>query len=183
MPAADEILSINSETRMIVAPSGYNTIVANYGDKGISKVYFSADKYIRGINTLESQIIVNVKFNSEYTDKTILHKAIRPIAEASDKVIICWDIAKEITNNAAYYTGNFTISISFIEYEGTGAERVEKRKWTSSAYSGLSIGESLLLTDEHHITERDEEAFKDIVYEHVDTYFEDNEFTIEDETY
>jgi hypothetical protein len=40
MPAADEILSINSETRMIVAPSNYNNTGALYGDKGVSKVYF-----------------------------------------------------------------------------------------------------------------------------------------------
>lgn len=183
MPAANEILNINSETRMIVAPSGYNTTVANYGDKGISKVYFAADKYIRGINTLESQIIVNVKFNSEYTNKTILDKAVRPIAEESNKVIICWDITKAITNNADYYTGNFTISVTFIEYESIGEEKIEKKKWTSSSYGGLSIGESLLLTDEHHIAERDEAVFKEIVYEQVDTYLEDNEFTIEDKTY
>jgi hypothetical protein len=174
MPAADEILSINAETRMIVAPRGYNTTVANYGDKGISKVYFQVDKYVRGIDVLTSKIIVNVKLNSEVTEKTFLGEAVKPITQEGNKVLICWDISKTITNNASYYTGQFTISVTFIANEGSAAEK----KWTSSSYSGLSIGESLLLTDESHVAERDEGLFKTIVNEQIDNYFEDNEFTI-----
>lgn len=181
MPAADEILTINTETRMIVAPKGYNTTVANYGDKGISKVYFQVDKYIRGINVLESEIIINVQFNSDITDKTYLENAVKPLTEDGNKVLICWDIANQITNNAAYYTGQFTISVTFI------AKNQEKeKKWTSASYSKLSIGDSLLLTDENHIAERDESIIDkaverhigESVEQHIDTYFEQNEFSI-----
>ena len=174
LPAADEILSIVVENRTIVAPKGYNTTVANYGDKGISKVYFQVDKYVRGINVLESKIIINVKLNSDLTKKTYLDDAVKPVTEEGNKVLICWDISKVITNNADYYSGKFTISVTFIANEGTDQER----KWTSSSYNGLSIGESLLLTDENHIAERDEGVFKKVIYEEIDNYLDENEFAI-----
>ena len=36
LPAKNEILVVNVDTRSIVMPKGYNTMVANYGDIGIS---------------------------------------------------------------------------------------------------------------------------------------------------
>ena len=39
-PAKNEILNISVDNRNIVAPSGYNSVIANFGDIGISKVFF-----------------------------------------------------------------------------------------------------------------------------------------------
>ena len=46
LPAKNEILAINAEDRTIVAPAGYDPLIANFGDKGTSKVYFSIDKIL-----------------------------------------------------------------------------------------------------------------------------------------
>jgi len=40
IPAKNEILIINTESRAIISPPGYNHIFCNYGDIGTSVVYF-----------------------------------------------------------------------------------------------------------------------------------------------
>jgi hypothetical protein len=45
-PAKDEILVIDRDTKNITAPIGYNNVICNYGEKGLSKVYFLINKYI-----------------------------------------------------------------------------------------------------------------------------------------
>jgi hypothetical protein len=39
-PSKEEILFVNTETRLITAPVGYNYFIANYGDKNTAEVYF-----------------------------------------------------------------------------------------------------------------------------------------------
>ena len=123
-------------------------------------------------------MVINIKFNSDMTDQISTSKKIE-MTEKGNKVLICWDISDVFTNNANYYTGPFTISISFINKENNQI----KKRWTSSTYSSLSIGTSLLVDDIHHVAERNEELFKEIVTKQIDTYLDDNEFIIEDETY
>jgi hypothetical protein len=78
LPAADEILTINRETRMIVAPKGYNMTIANYGDRGITNVYFQVDKFIGGMDITQSNIKINAKFN-DYVAQGIEDVNARPL--------------------------------------------------------------------------------------------------------
>lgn len=174
LPAENEVLSINTETRAIISPKGYNNIVANYGDKGVSKVYFKINKFFSGINALECKIVVNVFLAKEFTDRTTLTGTAKLITEYGNKVLVCWDVDKAITNNANYYSGKFAVSLTFITGEGTSQEKW----WTTSTYKELVIGESLLLTDINHVVERDDDIIKDVVREEIDTYFNENQFTI-----
>jgi hypothetical protein len=50
VPAADEILFINDESRQIVTPVGYNNVFCNYGDMGTSTIYFRVKRKIKGID-------------------------------------------------------------------------------------------------------------------------------------
>jgi hypothetical protein len=63
-------------------------------------------------------MVINIKFNSDMTDQISTSKKIE-MTEKGNKVLICWDISDVFTNNANYYTGPFTISISFINKENT----------------------------------------------------------------
>jgi hypothetical protein len=55
-PPKNEILTVNVDTKTIVMPRGYNTIVANYGDIGTSKVYFEVPRYIGGLDIADESI-------------------------------------------------------------------------------------------------------------------------------
>lgn len=73
-------------------------------------------------------------------------------SEKTDKVLIVWDVPSEITNNEYSYIGNITISFKII----VKVNDVITKRWTTSAYSGLSIGSSLLIGDIIGFTERNE---------------------------
>jgi hypothetical protein len=60
VPSKSEILTINTETRGIVAPPNYNTKFCNYGDVNTSVVYFQVKRYIRGIDLLDPNTNINV---------------------------------------------------------------------------------------------------------------------------
>jgi hypothetical protein len=46
LPAKDEILIIDKETKNILAPNGYNNLVCNRGEVGIAHLYFLVNKYL-----------------------------------------------------------------------------------------------------------------------------------------
>jgi hypothetical protein len=181
LPAADEILSINAETRMIVAPKGYNMTIANYGDIGITNVYFQVNKYLKGmdISDTNTKIKINAKFN-DYIAQGITDVTAKPITEEGNKVLIKWPVSPDITSaidesTNEPFTGTFTISITFSQKDG----KDYTKRWTSAAFSGLTIAPSLLTDDAEAFAIRNEQAVEQI----IDTYFDDNEFTIEEEIY
>ena len=174
MPAKDEILNVDIEGRQIVAPGGYNKTICNYGDIGTSKVFFLVNKYVRGIEVLDeaTAVYVNVAFDSETSEwKKIDKSAITPYSENGNKVIICWDVSSDITNNNQKYVGNIAISLKFEKIiNGQIAQR-----WVTSSYTQLKIGSSLILNTITDIVERDEE----ILERAIDNYFDERYFVTE----
>ena len=182
LPARNEILNIDTENRAIVMPAGYNTIVANYGDIGTSRIFFQISRYIKGIDILDgaTAMYINVSMGNSLTDEYLLD-TIQPLFQSDaegngNKLLITWVIPADITNNAEYYTGSFTISIKLIVKDG---EQIVKR-WTTSTFSKLSIGTSLLLTDVNSIAERDEYIVKkvvsDVIDDEINEYFDETYF-------
>jgi hypothetical protein len=45
-PPKDEILVIDRDTKSIVAPAGYNNTICNYGEVGVTEVYFLVNRYL-----------------------------------------------------------------------------------------------------------------------------------------
>ena len=143
MPAKDEILDVVTDTRMIVAPVGYRDTIANYGDVGVSQVYFSIDKNIHGIDLTQekTEISINIQRNDFTVSNTIAKENKVLFSQNSSKVLLIWDVPPELTNgidneNNPIY-GKFTISITL-----TNADKT--KKWSSSPYENLTIGESIL---------------------------------------
>lgn len=146
-PAIDEILSINEETRKIVIPSGYNNVIANYGDEGTAKVFFRVNRYVRGIDVLDPSTIRTIrwKLGGKIQSTTDGILVVPYSVEIENKTInkeglldIIWDVPKEITCNDQFYAGSFDIELSFTSADG-------KRIWRTSVFSELSIGKSLFM--------------------------------------
>ena len=146
-PANNEVLTVNEDTKKIIAPSGYNGIVANYGDIGTSKVFFRVKRYIRGIDVLDSATIRTIRWKlGGQLQSTVEGIIVRPYSsETNDKiknkeglVDIIWDVPEDITCNTQHYAGNFDIELGFTSSDG-------KRTWRTSAFNGLSIGTSLFM--------------------------------------
>ena len=140
-PAKDEVLFIDEDTRSIVAPKGYNPVIANYGDIGTSYVYFQTTRYLRGIDLLDenTQITVVAVLQGQKELYTIERSKITTsFAEGSmgeGLVSFVWEVPEEITNNSFYYMGAFSIAVLFEN---------KSLKWATSAFTKLTVGTTLL---------------------------------------
>ena len=191
VPAKDEILIVDVEGRNIIAPAGYNSIVCSYGDIGIAKVFFEINQYIRGINLLDeaTKVYVNVSYLTttaepfEITNIKPLFSSIE--SKKANKVLLVWDVPTELTTNAEGYTG--TISISLKAEVKDEQEKLTKR-WSTSTFSKLTIGPSVLLDDITELVSRDEsiveriveQEVSEVIDEKIDNYMDNTPFEISD---
>lgn len=143
-PAKNEVLLINTETRQITEPSGYNRIFCNYGDAGTSVVYFQIKRYVRGIDLLDENTKFKVywKINDEIAldsgreEPDDFHKYLYAV-EITDRdseglVNVIWLPSTHITANDVQYHGPITIILEF-----SNGNRI----WRTSYYDKLEIGE------------------------------------------
>jgi hypothetical protein len=159
LPAKDEILIVDRETRKIVAPQGYNNNVCNRGEVGMGKLYFlindilGSDKTIDG-SDIKFYITVNGKVHSRYTTAnglsgfktTTVENIDYPYNKNNDKMILLgWVLPEEVTMNVE---GTFGVSI---EIEKNNGEKPLWR-WVSSPYTNLTIGKSDLTAEDTPIT-------------------------------
>lgn len=178
LPAKNEILNIDIESRYIIVPSGYNTTICNFGDIGTSKLYFTVEKNVRGmdITSENTKVFINVSIEGSITEEIEIDKtAIKLFAENNDKVLISWEVPSNITNNSQKYTGSITISFQLKKYEN--GEIV--KRWTTAPFSQLIIADSLLLNDINAFVERDEEMVIKVFEETLEKYLDNNSFVIE----
>lgn len=147
-PARDEVLLIDADTRRIIQPSGYNGIIANYGDIGTSKVFFRVKRYVRGIDVLDQGTIRTIRWKiGDQVQSTTEGIFIKNYSSEIDEknnikeglVDITWNLPEEITCNNQHYAGSFSIDLSFTSQDG-------KRNWGTSIFNGLSIGKNLFMT-------------------------------------
>lgn len=175
-PPKNEILTVNVDTKTIIMPRGYNTIVANYGDIDTSKIYFEVPRYIGDMDVSEQSIRVSVIVafsNKEVAAEfDIMIDDRKPMFNSEEKYLLCWKIPPEITCNAEYYTGLFAISLK-IEKLSTDNKTIEQR-WITSTFNKLSIGNSLVEQDIEGYASREE----NVVIQIIDKYLDNREFVI-----
>lgn len=142
LPAKDEMLLIDAETRNIVAPSGYNNVMAYQGDKGIAKVYFTIRRIVRGIDVLGE----GTKIFLYYQDKLVGTKKCSEITDqkkplfydAADKtnegmVLLTWNVPDGPNDIVSTQYGKIPVAIQI----GDG-----ERFWNSKSYDSLEIAQN-----------------------------------------
>lgn len=176
-PPKNEILTINVDTKTIVMPRGYNTIVANYGEIGTSKVYFEVPRYIGGMDVASelTKISAVVAFNKKdvATDFDIVYSERKPMFGNEEKYLLCWNIPTNITCNIEYYTGIFALSLKLETFQFDN-ETIQQR-WITSTFNKLSIGNSLAERDIEEYASREENAVINI----IDRYLDNRDFVID----
>ena len=153
-PAENEVLFISEETRRIVAPQGYNNTVCNYGDVGVSKIYFRTKRVIREIDLLDSNTVVKIRCNLNgdiyVYDTQGENLKVAPysteVADVDGLVNIVWYVPAEITDNEQNYAGTFSIEVDF-ETKG--------KIWRTSTYSGFIIGSDVFQNAEDYLKNPD----------------------------
>jgi hypothetical protein len=143
-PAKDEILTVDRDTRNILAPRGYDNTVCMFGEKGVSNVYFLVNRYLGRNNSLDVlsedtivTIYISLGKGRMYTTE-IEKRLVTSEIEGRNKeglVLIEWQLPEQVTCNAEGYVGNFDIAIAFNDTNMT---------WLSNTYKKLMIGDSLL---------------------------------------
>lgn len=175
-PPKDEILVINTETRNIVAPSGYNNVVCNYGEVGMAEVYFLINNYI-GKRYSSTKIDVkdaNICVYYSMHDEVLINDNIEQIDyyqqnNNQGQILLVWTVPDTITRNS-YGAGQFKISL---EITGDGAT------WYSNVYNGLSVGANPL----SQVDPSEEGPFTSILQYTKDKVIEvlnENEFIIDE---
>lgn len=141
LPAKNEILTIDVESRRIVAPTGFNYTVCNYGDIGVSKICFQVKQYIGVLDVLKSDIEIKwqigeiIGTESSLQNSSDLYAYQADQTGKSDLVNIVWNLPETLTKNESRNSGKFLIKISFKD----SAKRLE---WHSSTYKELTVGET-----------------------------------------
>ena len=141
LPAPNEILLIDADTRTIVAPIGYNMTVVNYGDIGTAKVYFQIKDKIRGISLSDENTTIDVKYsyNQKSGSDTIprynINNSFAEIANQNGLINFVWDLPEALTNNEDEYDGVFKFSLIFSS---------NGKKWTTAPFEKLIIGKVVL---------------------------------------
>lgn len=143
-PAKNEVLIVNTETRQITEPKGYNYIICNYGDVGTSVVYFQIKRYVRGIDLLDENTNFTVYWKLESESAVDRggesieqsHKYLYAV-EIDDRdseglVNVIWLPSPNITSNVLQYHGPITIMLEFSNKE---------KVWRTCSYDKLEIGE------------------------------------------
>lgn len=184
-PPKDEILVIDRDTKNITAPSGYNNIICNYGEVGVSEVYFLVDRYLGKRRELDVYndntritfyITMGERLGSDNNENRIIKRLYTNALEEREamkegKVLISWAPPAEVT---AGPNGPIELSIMIGFEIPTGNNRA---KWYSNIYAGLKVGESLL-----QISEEEPEDWgltTDYINTTIGDYLENNNFIID----
>lgn len=139
LPARDQILLINEETRQIVAPSNYNNIVGFQGDKGVGKVYFIIKRHISGIDVLQPDATITIFYRAlDIINTSVLMKSeYTPEIEGRNQegmVLLTWTIPDADGSFMQIYNGKFDISLKI---------ETLRQTWHTNTYSNLEIKPSL----------------------------------------
>lgn len=174
LPAKDEILMINRDTKAIVAPVGYNNTICNYGDVDTTEIYFLINQYLgkkKEINVMESKVTIYVTMNgfAGKDDRAMditknYYVANTEDLRNTDLILIAWRVPVGITAGPGG-PGPLKVMLCF-EHEG--------KKWYSNTYSNLTVGENLFNGEVERPSDWD--MFEDFVSEAVLDYFGNNNF-------
>jgi hypothetical protein len=174
MPAKDEILTIDKDTKNIIAPFGYNNVFCNYGDVGVTELHFLINRYIDKKHTFDiyddsTLVNIHVTINGLFgidndknnIVKTLYNKA--TLEERDSLVLITWKVPAGVTAGAGG-PNDLQIMLSF---ENTNND-VTKR-WYSNIYDRLKIGRNLFEAG-FDVTEKWQLA-DEMLQEAIENYF------------
>lgn len=181
LPAKNEILMIDKDTKQILAPAEYNNTICNFGDVGVSTVYFLTERYLGKNNSLDVMeenttinlyIILNGHRRKQDIpkDKIRLYTAENSYREKDGLVLIEWDVPSEITSNETFGAGNLEVAIEFMTND-KGVKR-----WLSNPYRNLKINPSIV---QINVEPGDPILTEDAIFELIDNYFAVHEFIFE----
>lgn len=145
IPNKDEILFINLEGRNIVAPKGFNTTVANFGEEGLASVYFQMNNQFKNWDLSVDTVTVTILsiINENKVVQTIDKENFFAEGTPGDRMLCFkWDVPSTITTGLI---GPFTIAI-IIEDNNPDNKKV----WRSSPYRELKIGETETYPDNEY---------------------------------
>lgn len=182
-PAKNEILVVDNETKNIIAPTGYNNIICNYGEVGVSEVYFLINRYLGKTNkfidvmnestNISLYITMNGLYGASLQGKDIVKKLYTSEIEDRNNeglVFITWNVPAGVTAGPA---GPNPMSIMLgIEQNG--------KKWFSNVYTSLKVGNSMFATNGQPSEEWD--LMEDYVKDIIDQYIDSNDFIIDSNT-
>ena len=183
-PPKDEILMIDSDTKNIIAPVGYNNIVGYYGEIGVSEVNFLINRYVgkkKEIDVMNENthiriyVIMAGYMGSDSTETHPGNFKLREYTVESREtndglVLLTWKLPAGITNGPGKAT-NFEITVSFYQTEIVGGIEVDTVRWFSNVYSNLRIGDSVLSAPINPEPGTDWDIFEDIVVQAISQYF------------
>ena len=165
-PAKDEILTIDNETRQIIAPAGYNNIVCNCGDVGVASVYFLINRYLgrkKDLDVNSANISIYVKTQETtalFTENIEKRLYTEEIFDRNKEgiVLIEWKIPEEISVNQSLTEG-FEIALGFTQ---------DGKTWHSNSYTLLKIGNSVYGENIGELI-----GDRSVIYQLIDQYFND----------
>lgn len=176
MPAKDEILIVDKDTRNIVAPQNYNNIVGNFGESGVANVYFSVSRYLGKDNNIDimaedtiiTLYIVIPEVMAAKTTSISKRLYAEEIFERKNEglVLLTWLVPKEITANSKAYAGQFSIAVSVESNNNT---------FMSNTYSKLEVGDSLIRSSIPVDPSQPPEELKTAVFKYIEEYFTIND--------
>jgi hypothetical protein len=178
-PAKDEILLVDKDSRNIVAPQGYNNTIGNFGESGISNVYFLINRYLGKDNSLDvmnANITLYIVIPEVMTAKTNSGDILKRLytEEITDRkneglVLLTWPVPKAVTANWGAYAGSFNIALGI---------ETEDNSFLSNTYTKLAIGDSLI----RRVTpitppdpENPDENLEATIFKSIDKYFAIND--------
>jgi hypothetical protein len=133
-PARDEILLIDEETRNIIAPTGYNNTICNYGDLGMSEVYFIINRYLgknHSLDVFNANPCIFVSINGKKgIDSSNITKELYSVdldnINYEGMVLLKWRVPPGITGGVG--PGQLQIAIHIT---------ADEARWTSNTYNNL----------------------------------------------
>ena len=169
-PARDEILLVDEEAHHIIAPVGYNNVVCNYGDKGVSEVYFAINRYFGKDSSLDifadgTDVFIVVVMNELIgVDRENITKQLYSTELSGRKnegmVLLTWKVPVGLTAGNGG-PGTFKIALGIQD---------STHRWCSNTYDKLEVGHSLF---EYHPDGEPEEwgLTTDFVEKVLEDYF------------
>lgn len=154
----DQILIVNEDTKDIVAPLGYNNVLCNYGEKGLTKVYFLVSEEVFDIIGSEPALNVCVRMNGYFGTESNIDVEDYII---KGKKLVTWTVSEAVTAGAAG-PGSLQIALTI-----TNPNKI----WSTNVYNNLKVNESIILGG----NSGDAELTTDIIKK----YFEEHSFIID----
>jgi hypothetical protein len=139
-PTKDKILTLNTQTRNITLPVGYNTTIATQGDVGTAFVYIQCPRYIAGLDLTNIEVKKYLGWSAG--EKSGINECsitkIYSEVEKDDLVMLTWDVDENLTCD---YAGNFSFELSFKKFTADGVTL--EKQWYSNSNSSLLIKATL----------------------------------------